>query len=114
MIVMMVTVVQLNASTPDSTSRGYEFKEAPIHVQMWNGTFYFFSLDTYTWVKVYDENGRLVKRYNVKKLSRKENTVWVYINYTEWRNGLYLIILKGKDKNEECYFLKEKDNIIIY
>lgn len=97
---------------PDSTSICDDLFNISPHEQC----FVFSSMDWYKTIEVYDiENNKIVGKINVKRMAKKQIFQLVYVPYSDWGVGEYVIVAKNKKYKKECRFIiKDTYTILIY
>lgn len=101
----------LFSANPDSTLTCDDvFKISP-HEQC----FVFSSMDWYNTIEIYDIENNKVGKINVKRMGKKQIFQLVYVPYSDWGVGEYVIVAKYKKYKKVCRFIiKDTHTILIY
>lgn len=74
----------------------------------------FSSMDWFSSVRIYDtETGRNIYRSSIRLRDRSETSQLVFVDFSEWPNSEYAIVLKGDGRTETARLVISDDRCIL-
>lgn len=98
----------------DTVGLYHDFDECPIHIMPCDKSLLVYGYDEYDGIFIMSERDEsVVVDASMEELMDEQNCVWIFIPYSEWKDGTYFVSLIGEKKYFEGRIDKKCDTFVL-